>query len=124
MNNKFYIYLLGWMIVFPLIGFSAFAGDYKTVTPTELKTMLTEKDFFLLDVHIPEQTHITGTDAFMDYRKIRGNADKLPADKDTKIVVYCRSGSMSYSAANDLIDMGYTNVYDLEGGTRAFNKLP
>jgi rhodanese-related sulfurtransferase len=124
MFKKHLIYLSGLIIVFQLIGFHVLAGEYKTLKPAELKLMLNEKDFFLLDVHIPEQTHITGTDAFIDYRKIRQNTDKLPADKGTTIVVYCRSGSMSRSATNDLIDMGYTNVYDLEGGIKAFNKLP
>lgn len=34
-------------------------------------------------------------------------------DKDTKIIVYCRSGQRSATAAQTLVDMGYTNVYDL-----------
>ena len=29
------------------------------------------------------------------------------------IIVYCRSGSRSNTAANRLIELGYTNVYDL-----------
>ena len=29
------------------------------------------------------------------------------------IIVYCRSGSRSNTAANKLIELGYTNVYDL-----------
>ncbi len=124
MLKRSLIYVSGLIIAFLLIGFHAFAGDYKALQPEELKTMLNEKDFFLLDVHIPEQAHITGTDAFIDYRKIRQNTDKLPTNKDTKIVVYCRSGSMSRSAAKDLIDMGYTSVYDLKGGIKMFNKLP
>ncbi len=93
------------------------------IEPEELKEDLKNKDFFLLDVHIPEQTHIAETDAVIDYRKIKENTDKLPTDKSTKIVVYCRSGNMSRSAAQDLIDMGYKNVYDLEGGIKAFNAL-
>lgn len=43
-------------------------------------------------------------------------ADKIESevpDKDTKIVVYCRSGNRSATAAQSLIDMGYKNVYDL-----------
>lgn len=43
-------------------------------------------------------------------------ADKIESevpDKDTKIVVYCRSGNRSATAAQTLIDMGYKNVYDL-----------
>ena len=38
--------------------------------------------------------------------------DEVP-NKDTKIIVYCRSGNRSATAAQTLIDMGYTNVYDL-----------
>ena len=43
-------------------------------------------------------------------------ADKIEEevpDKDTKIIVYCRSGARSATAAQTLVDMGYTNVYDL-----------
>jgi len=97
--------------------------DFHSLKPSELKAMLADKDFFLLDVHIPEQEHIPGTDAFVDYSKLADNIDKLPSDKDGKIVVYCRSGSMSKAASVDLIKLGYTNVYDLEGGINAFNAL-
>jgi rhodanese-related sulfurtransferase len=101
----------------------SWAAGYHTVRPEQLKTMLEHKDFFLLDVHIPEQRHIPGTDAFIDFRKIRENADKLPADKNTKIVVYCLGDGMSPIASETLIDMGYTQVYDLLGGSWAFNRL-
>lgn len=40
--------------------------------------------------------------------------EKVP-DKDTKIIVYCRSGSRSATAAKTLLDKGYKNVYDLGG---------
>ena len=33
-----------------------------------------------------------------------------------KIIVYCASGNRSKQAAQKLIDMGYTNVYNLYGG--------
>lgn len=35
--------------------------------------------------------------------------------KDSKILVYCRSGNRSATAAKILISMGYTNVYDFGG---------
>ena len=41
------------------------------------------------------------------------NIEKLVSDKNTKIIVYCRSGNRSATAANTLINLGYTNVYDL-----------
>lgn len=79
-------------------------------------------DTFIIDVHTPEQTHIPGTDAFIDYTQIKNNQTKLPTDKNTPIIVYCRSGSMSSQASQDLIDIGYTQVYDLEGGTDSYKK--
>lgn len=96
---------------------------YHTLTPRELKDQLQEKNFFLMDVHIPEQKHISSTDAFIPFNALQENASKLPEDKDAKIVLYCRSGSMSRQAAETLTDMGYTNVWDLEGGINAFNAL-
>jgi rhodanese-related sulfurtransferase len=39
--------------------------------------------------------------------------EKLVPDKDTSIIVYCRSGNRSATAAKTLINLGYKNVYDL-----------
>ena len=39
---------------------------------------------------------------------------------DSKIIVYCQSGNRSGMAANQLLEMGYTNVYDM-GGINSWN---
>lgn len=39
---------------------------------------------------------------------------ELP-ELDAPILIYCRSGNRSAQAANKLIDLGYTNVYDFGG---------
>ena len=39
----------------------------------------------------------------------------IDISKDKKIVVYCRSGSRSNTAAKDLIELGYEKVYDMGG---------
>ncbi len=36
-------------------------------------------------------------------------------DKDTELYLYCRSGNRSNQAANLLVNLGYTNVYDFGG---------
>ena len=41
------------------------------------------------------------------------NIETLVSDKNTKIIVYCRSGNRRATAANTLISLGYKNVYDL-----------
>ena len=111
------------ILVLLLLAGGAWASGYRTVTPEQLKAMLAHKDFFLLDVHVPEQKHIPGTDAFIDFRTIKQHTDLLPRDKNTKIVVYCLGDTMSRTAASDLVDLGYTQVYDLLGGTWAFRQL-
>lgn len=99
------------------------ANEYSDISAEELSSMLEDKDFFLLDVHIPEQEHIDGTDAFIPYNDISSYISDLPEDKDEQIVVYCRSGSMSRSASQELIDLGYSNILNLEGGIQAYNRL-
>ena len=78
--------------------------------------MLAQKNFFLVNVHIPYEGEIKDTDAFIAYDSIADNVDKLPPDKNAKIVVYCRSGGMSAIAARELIRLGFTQVSDLAGG--------
>jgi len=94
----------------------------KKISPEIFNELVQNPETFVLDVHTPEQTHIPGTDAFIDYTKIKDSQSQLPTDKNTPIIVYCRSGGMSAQASQDLLDMGYTQVYDLEGGTNAYKQ--
>lgn len=74
---------------------------------------------YLLDVRTPaeyEEGHIDQPDARIDYREIKERLDQLPQDKRTPILVYCRSGNRSAQAAQTLLDLGYTQVYNLEKG--------
>jgi rhodanese-related sulfurtransferase len=86
---------------------------YKTINSSELKTMMADKDFTLINVHIPYAGDIPGTDQSIPYNEI---GDKLDLPKDSKIVLYCRSGSMSKIASEKLVELGYTNVFDLKDG--------
>ena len=44
-----------------------------------------------------------------------------PPEKNTEIIVYCKAGSRGILAAVSLMQLGYTNVKNLEGGYDAFN---
>ena len=85
------------------------------ITPAELDAMLGAKDFELINVHVPNEGEIPGTDAHIAYTDLAGIEAHLGA-LDAKVVVYCKTGPMSAIASADLVDAGYCNVYDMPAG--------
>ena len=95
-------------------------GNWTNITPDTLASMLVKKDFTLLNVKTPYIGEIAGTDLYVPYTDLAARATQLPADKGARIVVYCRSGNESAIAAQTLIDLGYTNIDNLDGGMNAW----
>ena len=109
--------------IFILTGFMFEKPDYlKMITATELKQVMQKEDIVLIDVHTPEQQHIKGTDLVIPYNEIEKYQDKLPKDKNTAIYLYCQGGPMGEAAAKSLYELGYRNLYNLEGGAKAWRK--
>lgn len=52
---------------------------------------------------------------------IERDIESTVPDKQTTIVLYCGGGYRSALAAENLMRMGYRNVFSLEGGWRAWN---
>jgi rhodanese-related sulfurtransferase len=90
-------------------------GSYVNVSADDLATMLTAKTFLLINVHVPYDWEIEGTDHFIPFDQIEHHRDTRPADVDARIVLYCRSGAMNASAAEALVRLGYTDVGNLDG---------
>ena len=118
--------ILIWLIVFLLAGCQSQAvtgetvtvigGSYQNIAPEELNTLLKDKDFVFVNVHIPFEGDIADTDLSIPYNEIEQNLSQLPADKNAKIMLYCRSGRMSAIAAEQLVSLGFTNIWNLNGG--------
>lgn len=100
---------------------STTGGVYTDITVEELQTMLADKNFVFVNVHIPFEGNIPGTDLSIPYDQIAEHLDELPAP-DAQIVLYCRSGRMSQIAAETLVGLGYTNVYNVVGGMIAWEQ--
>jgi len=100
---------------------SVSGGNYTDVSVNELQTMLANKDFTFVNVHVPFEGSISGTDLTIPYDQIAQNLDKLP-DKTAKIVLYCRSGRMSAIAAEALVGLGYSDIWNLSGGMAAWEQ--
>lgn len=97
-------------------------GSYKDLSVVELNTLMENKDFTLINVHIPFEGNLPKTDLSIPYDTIGQYLDKLPDDKAAKIVLYCRSDRMSTIAAAELVKLGYTNIWNLDGGMVAWEQ--
>ncbi len=95
-------------------------GPWTNITPDTLASMLRAKDFTLVDVKTPYIGEIEGTDLYIPYDQLTARASQLPSDKAARIVVYCRTGNESAIAAQTLLDMGYTDIWNLDGGMTAW----
>ena len=95
-------------------------GNYYDISPDYLNAMLKKKDFLFINVHIPYEGEIEKTDLFIPFDRIQNVLEQLPQDRSAKIVLYCRSGSMSATASKTLVRLGFNNVWNLEGGMIAW----
>ncbi len=91
--------------------------EYIRISAEEAKAIIDSEDVIILDVRTQEEFdsgHIENA-VLLPITEITDNAEGILPDKDAKILVYCRSGNRSATAARELIRMGYTNVYDFGG---------
>jgi phage shock protein E len=95
-------------------------GGYVDASPREFQALLARDGPFLLDVHVPNEGFIAGTDGRIPYTEVVVRAAELPSDRDAVIAVYCMSGRMSEIAAAELVALGYRNVFNLAGGMLAW----
>ena len=81
------------------------------------KIMDTESGYIILDVRTQEEydeAHIPGA-IVIPNTEIEARAESELPDKDQMILVYCRSGRRSKLAAEILVELGYTNIYEFGG---------
>lgn len=119
----------GWHWGLPLLAWLSLSGcgftrpeRLQLIEAPALQRLLQSQDILLVDVHVPEQEHIPGTDQFIPFYRIGSNLDKFPADKSAPIYLYCKSGPMANWAARTLLDAGYSNLYNLQGGMDAWRR--
>lgn len=98
---------------------ASMTSQVRQVGPDAFAALLADPAVVAINVHVPYEGELAGTDAFIDYQRIVGSPS-LPVDKTTPIAVYCRSGRMSTIASAALIAAGYTNVSELTGGMNSW----
>ena len=100
-------------------GSAGHAGMVDRLGPDEFAAGLRDPDVVVVNVHTPYAGELPGTDRFIPFDDVAGSPD-LPPEKEARILFYCETGRMSLDAAAALMEAGYSNVADLEGGMRAW----
>jgi phage shock protein E len=97
-------------------------GSYERISVETLAEMMETRreSFLLVNTHIPYEGNLPTTDFSVPYNETAQQLNLFPADKDAEIVLYCLNDPMSISAAEQLVEAGYTNLKVLTGGMNAW----
>ena len=91
---------------------------YMNISPEKAKEMMeNSEEFVLLDVRSEEEFsegHIPGAIVIPHEEILKRGEAELP-EKDVPVFVYCRSGRRSKIAAEALVSLGYSEVYEFGG---------
>ena len=93
---------------------------YTQITQDDAKRMMDEQDVIILDVREQyeyDAGHIKGAVLLPVGSISEETAASVIPDKDSTVLVYCRSGNRSKTASKALFDLGYTNIYEFGGIT-------
>ncbi|WP_457625537.1 rhodanese-like domain-containing protein [Persephonella sp.] len=105
----YYLYIKGYIF-----------ANFENLSPKEIYQFIRKEDVIILDVRTPEEAETEGkipASILIPLDSLRNNIKKL--DKDKKIIVYCRSGNRSVSAARVLSSLGF-KVYNMKGGINSW----
>jgi len=115
--NFFMLILLVGMIIF---GRVATQPSYKQITQEEAKSRMDTSEVIVLDVRERSEYdsgHIPGAVLLPADSISEDTAAAVIPDKDTEVLVYCRTGNRSKTASEALAKLGYTNVFEFGGIT-------
>jgi rhodanese-related sulfurtransferase len=93
------------------------AKEYKKISAEEAKAMIDAGNVIILDVRTQEEYdagHIAEA-IRLESADFETKAASVLPDKNATILIYCRSGNRSKTAAKMLLELGYTDVYDFGG---------
>lgn len=92
--------------------------SYEQISQQEAKTMMDTQDVIILDVREQEEYdsgHIPGAVLLPVGTISEETAAAVIPEKDSVVLVYCRSGNRSKTASAALAELGYTGIYEFGG---------
>ena len=97
---------------------SAEKNTYEQITQEAAKEMMDTEDVIVLDVREQDEFdagHIPGAILLPVGTITADTAAAVIPEKDSVVLVYCRSGNRSKTASAALVELGYTAVYEFGG---------
>lgn len=114
MSNNFIV-----LFIFSIfLGCQAQNTEVKILEPEDFKQHIESHPVQLIDVRTPKEFdsgHIKNAKN-IDFYSNEFGSKFGQLNKDKAIYIYCKSGNRSMKAANKLIKLGFTDIYDLKGG--------
>lgn len=91
---------------------------YQQISQEEAKEMMDSQEVLILDVREQDEYdsgHIPGAVLLPVGSITEESAAEVIPEKDATVLVYCRSGNRSKTAAKALAELGYTGIYEFGG---------
>lgn len=99
-------------------GGNAADGSYQQITQEATKEMMDTQEVIILDVREQDEYdsgHIPGAVLLPVGTIDEETAAEVIPEKDSTVLVYCRSGNRSQAASSVLAELGYSNIYEFGG---------
>ena len=93
-------------------------SSYQQISQEEAKEMMDTQEVIILDVREQDEYdsgHISGAVLLPVGSIDEDTAAEVIPEKDSAVLVYCRSGNRSKTASSALAELGYTNIYEFGG---------
>lgn len=93
-------------------------GSYEQIAQEAAKEMMDTQEVIVLDVREQSEYdsgHIPGAVLLPVGSIDEETAAAVIPEKDSTVLVYCRSGNRSKTASSTLAGLGYTNIYEFGG---------
>ncbi|MGV3630984.1 MAG: rhodanese-like domain-containing protein [Bacteroidota bacterium] len=106
------------LILFICAGSLLSAQESKLLSPAKFKKGIARKDIQLIDVRTTKEFdagHI-GQAVNINYFAADFKEQLAKLDKEKAVYIYCQGGGRSSAAAKMMVEMGFRQVFDLEGG--------
>ena len=113
-----------WMLIWVLAALVALNGcaapepSYRQISQEEAKAMMDTQTVIIVDVREQSEFdagHISGAVLLPVGTITADTAANVIPEKDSVVLVYCRSGNRSKTASQTLAELGYTHVYEFGG---------